>query len=176
LFGADQSSNAATFFSSGLKGRYGETRIHDDHVLKNDTYKILDIVDGKIVEKEVPALVSLNERLRDDFIADSLRGVTRWNRVLERNGVSFRLRLPHKVFNRRIGAFSGVRVSPEGHIISEAEWNAQVRNWLPTDEDRAFVTSLMGRVVEPGKFVNWIAPPASGIKGQPIDFEYVRFQ
>ena len=91
LFGADQSSNAATFFSSGLKGRYGETKIHDDHVLKNDTYKILDIVDGKIVEKEVPALVSLNERLRDDFIADSLRGVTRWNRVLERNGISFRL-------------------------------------------------------------------------------------
>ncbi len=33
----------------------------------------------------------------------------------------------------------------------------------------------MGRVVEPGKFANWIAPPANGIKGKPVDFEYVRF-
>jgi benzoyl-CoA 2,3-dioxygenase component B len=175
LFGADQSSNAATFYSTGLKGRYDETKINDDHILKNDTYNILEVVDGKLVEKEVPALVSLNERLRDAFIADSLRGVTRWNRVLERNGAPFRLQLPHKAFNRRIGSFTNVRIAPDGRIISEAEWNAQVRHWLPTDEDRAFVASLMGRVVEPGKFASWIAPPANGIKGKPVDFEYVRF-
>lgn len=175
LFGADQSSNAATFYSTGLKGRYDETKINDDHVLKNASYKILDVVDGKLVEKEVPALVSLNERLRDDFIADSLRGVTRWNRVLERNGMSFRLQAPHKAFNRRIGSFANVRISPDGRVISENEWTANVRQWLPTEEDRAFVASLMGRVVEPGKFVNWIAPPANGIKGQPVDFAYVRF-
>ena len=47
--------------------------------------------------------------------------------------------------------------------------------WLPTDADRAFVASLMGRVVEPGKFANWIAPPPVGINKQPLDFEYVRF-
>jgi len=175
LFGADQSSNAATFYSTGLKGRFEETKINDDHVLKNDTYKILDVVEGKLVEKEVPALVSLNERLRDDFIKDSFRGVSRWNRVLERNGIPFHLQLPHKAFNRRIGAFAGQRISLDGRIISETEWNAKVRNWLPTDADGAFVTSLMGRVVEPGKFANWIAPPATGIKGQPIDFAYVRF-
>lgn len=175
LFGADQSSNAATFYSSGLKGRYDETKINDDHVLKNDTYKILEVVDGNLREKEVPALVSLNERLRDDFIRDSLRGVTRWNKVIERNGVPFRLQLPHKAFNRRIGSFAGVHISLAGRVISEAEWHAEVRNWLPTEEDRAFVASLMGRVVEPGKFANWIAPPAAGIKGKPIDFEYVRF-
>jgi benzoyl-CoA 2,3-epoxidase subunit B len=175
LFGADQSSNAATFYSTGLKGRYDETKINDDHVLKNASYKILDIADGKLVEKEVPALVSLNERLRDAFIADSLRGVTRWNKVLERNGVSFRLQLPHKAFNRRIGSFASVRISPAARVIPEAEWATNARHWLPTEEDRAFIASLMGRVVEPGKFVNWIAPPANGIKGQPVNFEYVRF-
>jgi benzoyl-CoA 2,3-dioxygenase component B len=127
------------------------------------------------VEKEVPALVSLNERLRDDFITDSLRGVTRWNRVLERNSVPFRLQLPHKAFNRRIGSFANVRIAPDGRVISEAEWAAKVRQWLPTEDDRAFVASLMGRVAEPGKFANWIAPPANGIKGQPVNFEYVRF-
>jgi benzoyl-CoA 2,3-dioxygenase component B len=175
LFGADQSSNAATFYSTGLKGRFEETKINDDHVLKGDAYKILDVVDGKLVEKEVPALVALNERLRNDFIEDTLRGVGRWNRVIERHGLPFRLQLPHKAFNRRIGAFAGLRLSPDGRIISAAEWDADVRNWLPTEEDRAFVTSLMGRVIEPGKFANWIAPPATGIKGQPINFEYVRF-
>jgi benzoyl-CoA 2,3-dioxygenase component B len=33
----------------------------------------------------------------------------------------------------------------------------------------------MGRVLEPGKFANWIAAPARGINGQPVEFEYVRF-
>jgi benzoyl-CoA 2,3-dioxygenase component B len=175
LFGADQSSNAATFFSTGLKGRFEETKINDDHVLKNDTYKILDVVDGQLVEKEVPALVSLNERLRTDFITDSLRGLGRWNKVIERNGIPFRLQLPHKAFNRRIGAFAGLRIAPNGRVVSEAQWNAGMRHWLPTEADRAFVASLMGHVVEPGKFANWIAPPAVGIKGRPIDFAYVRF-
>ena len=39
----------------------------------------------------------------------------------------------------------------------------------------AYVASLMGRVVEPGKFANWIAPPVMGINRQPVDFDYVRF-
>ena len=33
LFGSDVSSNAATFYTTGLKGRFDETRIADDHVL-----------------------------------------------------------------------------------------------------------------------------------------------
>ena len=29
-------------------------------------------------------------------------------------------------------------------------------------------------VIEPGKFANWIAPPARGVNSQPVEFEYVR--
>ena len=43
-------------------------------------------------------------------------------------------------------------------------------NGSPPRDDRAFVASLMGRVVEPGRFANWIAPPATGINKQPVDF------
>jgi benzoyl-CoA 2,3-dioxygenase component B len=86
-----------------------------------------------------------------------------------------RLSVPHKAFHRNIGALSGAKISPDGRVVSENEWNAKVGEWLPTAEDRAFVQSLMGRVVEPGKFANWIAPPAIGINRQPVDFEYVRF-
>ena len=66
-------------------------------------------------------------------------------------------------------------MSPDGRVITEAEWNAKADDWLPSGTDRAFVASLMGRVVEPGKFANWIAPPVMGINRQPVDFEYVRF-
>ena len=175
LFGADQSSNAATFFSSGLKGRFEETKLGDDHVLKGDAYPILILQDGRIVEQQVSALSSLNERLRDDYIRDSVAGVGRWNKIIEKAGIAFRLLAPHKAFNRKIGTFAGVRVSPTGELIDEAGWACRERDWLPSEADRAFVTSLMGRVTAPGKFANWIAPPAVGINRQPVEFEYVRF-
>ncbi|MCO5101703.1 MAG: benzoyl-CoA 2,3-epoxidase subunit BoxB [Burkholderiaceae bacterium] len=175
LFGADQSSNAAIFYSSGLKGRFDEGKRTDDHKLHGATYPVLDVVDGKLVEREVPMLNALNEVLRDDYIKDSIAGVNRWNRVIEKAGIPFRLKVPHKAFNRQIGTLAGLRVSPEGKVVSEADWKAHQDEWLPSAEDRAFVASLMGRVVEPGKFAAWIAPPVMGINRQPIDFEYVRF-
>ncbi|MEJ8837273.1 benzoyl-CoA 2,3-epoxidase subunit BoxB, partial [Ramlibacter sp. AN1133] len=175
LFGADESSNAATFYSSGLKGRFEEGKRVDDHQLRGQNYKVLNVVGGQLVEKEVPMLNALNEVLRDDYIKDSVGGVQRWNKVIEKAGIPFRLTVPHKAFHRNIGALAGVKVAPDGHVVSEAEWNAKVGQWLPTAEDRAFVASLMGRVVEPGKFANWIAPPVMGINRQPVNFEYVRF-
>ena len=51
------------------------------------------------------------------------------------------------------GPLAGVRVSPDGRVVSEAEWARNVREWLPSDEDRAFVASLMGRVVDPGRAI-----------------------
>ena len=175
LFGADQSSNAATFYSSGLKGRFEEDKRTDDHVLKGQTYGVLEVQGGRLVEKQVPMLNALNEVLRDDYIKDSVGGVERWNRVIEKAGLPFRLKVPHKAFHRQIGTLASVHVAPDGRVLGEAEWQAGVKDWLPTDADRAFDASLMGRVVEPGRFAGWIAPPASGINRQPVDFEYVRF-
>jgi benzoyl-CoA 2,3-epoxidase subunit B len=175
LFGADESSNAATFYSTGLKGRYEEGKRMDDHQLRGQTYRVLNVVNGQLVEKEVPMLNALNEVLRDDYIKDSVAGVGRWNKVIEKAGIPFVLTTPHKAFHRNIGSLAGVKVSPDGRVVSDAEWKARVDDWLPSATDRAYVTSLMGRVVEPGKFANWIAPPVMGINRQPVDFEYVRF-
>ena len=175
LFGADESSNAAIFYNSGIKGRYEETKRDDDHRLQGRTYKVLAVQDGQLVEKEVPMLNALNEVLRDDFIKDSIAGIGRWNRVIEKAGLPMRLIAPHKAFNRRIGGLAAVRVSPEGKVLSEALWADSEPQWLPTAEDLAFVASLMGSVTEPGKFAGWIAPPPIGINKQPQDFEYVRF-
>ena len=175
LFGADQSSNAATFYSSGLKGRFEETKRPDDHILKGQTYKVLEVQGDRLVEKQAPLLNALNEVLRDDYIKDSVAGIQRWNRVIEKAGLPHRLTVPHKAFHRQIGALAGVHVSPDGRVVSKDEWAANQRDWLATTEDRAFVASLMGRVTERSKFANWIAPPAVSINRQPADFDYIRF-
>jgi len=175
LFGSDLSSNAATFYTTGLKGRFREERIADDHVLRDATYPVLGVQTDELVGTQASALNALNERLRDDFVQDSISGVDAWNVALAKRGLDYRLTVPHKAFNRQIGPLSGVKVSPQGRIVSAAEWGAQEREWLPTPEDREFVQSLMGRVVEPGQFANWISPPAGGINGQPVECEYVRF-
>jgi benzoyl-CoA 2,3-dioxygenase component B len=174
LFGSEISTNAANAYTMGLKGRFEETKKSDDHQLQTATYPVAGLDADRIVVTEQPALPALNERLRDDYIADCQRGVDRWNKVIRDHGIDFTLRLPHRGFHRAIGAFSEVRVAPDGRVISEAEWDARKHDWLPNEADAAFVGSLMHGVTERGTFANWIAPPARGINGRPIDFEYVR--
>jgi benzoyl-CoA 2,3-dioxygenase component B len=176
LYGSDVSSNAANYFTAGLKGRFEETKLADDHVLADAEYPVSEVASDKIITKHVPALTALNERLRDDYIGEIQRGLGRWNRIIEQSGLSYRLTLPHKGFHREIGNFAGHFISPEGQVLTEEQWKSHEFDWLPTAQDYAYVQSLMvGRVVELGKFANWIAPPARGINSQPLDFEYVRF-
>jgi benzoyl-CoA 2,3-epoxidase subunit B len=176
LFGSELSTNAANAFNAGLKGRYREDKLADDHQLLHDTYPVLRMKDGAIVQEEVPALSSLNMRLRDDFVADAAQGITRWNRVLERAGVEYRIRLPHVAFNRRIGEFAATRADTEGNLLDAAAWEARKDTMLPTDGDYRFVESLMRPVRERGTYAGWIAPPRAGIDNKPGDFEYVRIE
>src|SRR5438093_8602331 len=98
LFGSEISSNAASFYTNGLKGRFEETRIKDDHVLTDSAYDVEEVAGDKVVTRAVPALTALNERLRDDYIREVQAGVDRWNRAIEKAGVPVRLTLPHKGF------------------------------------------------------------------------------
>jgi benzoyl-CoA 2,3-dioxygenase component B len=130
--------------------------------------------DGGIVREDVPALSALNMRLRDDFVDDAAAGVTRWNRVLERTGIEFRMTLPHVAFNRRIGEFSPIHTDTAGTILGTEAWNAARLSMLPSTEDNRFITSLMHSSLQPGRYAGWIAPPRHGIDNMPGDFEYVR--
>ena len=173
LFGSEQSTNAGNYYSSGLKGRWQETRRDDDHVLLDATRTMSYIEDGEIRQKEVPMLSALNLDLRDEYVADCANGVRRWNQELEDAGLEERLTLPHEGFNRRVGAYAGHHVSPEGEILDDQTWERRVSEWLPTPEDRAAVASLMVPVYEYGAFAGWIAPPKTGINDQPVEFDYV---
>jgi benzoyl-CoA 2,3-dioxygenase component B len=174
LFGSEISTNAANFYTMGLKGRFEEGKKRDDHRLKDATYSISELIGDRVTSREAPALPSLNERLRDDYIADCQRGLDRWNQIIKKHEIDQELSLPHLGFHRAIGLFAEVKVAPDGRVLSEAEWDARKHEWLPTESDQAYVESLMQPVTEVARFANWIAPPARGVNGRPVDFEYVR--
>ena len=174
LFGAEISTNAANSFNAGIKGRFNEAKIDDDHQLKSDTYPVAQIIDGAVKTQEVPALTAINARLADDFIGDCESVMKRWNRVFAEQNVDFQLRLPHRAFHRAVGEFSEVKVDPNGSLVTEEEWQLKKNHWLPSNNDLEYILSLMEQEVRPGKFANWIAPPRAGINGQVGDFEYVK--
>jgi len=174
LFGQEVSTNAANAFNSGVKGRYMEHRIDDDHELKDDTYPVRSLVDGEIVQEDVPALTAINMRLRDDYVRDASGGVGRWNKAIQKAGIDFELKLPDEAFHRQIGVFSAIKADPQGRIITEAEWEQNAGDWLPNKEDGDYIQSLMKPCFEAGQYASWIAPPKVGIDNKPGDFQYVK--
>jgi benzoyl-CoA 2,3-dioxygenase component B len=171
LFGGELSTNAANYFSAGLKGRFHEDEQSDDHVLTDTTYSVEQPDGDAITTTEAPALNALNQALRDAYIEDCSKGLERWNRLLAPVGAE--LRLPHAGFNRHVGLFAAHHVTPGGRVVSADDFDAERNRWLPTEGDREFVASLMSGVHAPGQMAGWIGPPSSGVHTRPVEFEYV---
>ena len=174
LFGSEVSTNAANYFNAGLKGRMRESELEDDHRLIDATYPVLRPQNDDLRTLEEPALNALNARLRDDYTEHCDRGVARWNKVLEKAGIDFEIRLPHVAFHRAIGDFAGLRVSPRGEIVGSAGWAEKEDDWLPNAGDQEYVESLMTPEHRIGEYAGWIAPPRSKIDRKPGEFEWVR--
>lgn len=175
LFGGEDSSNAALFFGAGLKGRDLEHRL-DEHLALEQHYTLERVVGERLVKEDVPLRRAMNEVLRDAYVGDCEKVVRSWNRALEEVGSDYRVTLPSRRFNRAQGLYAGMHFTPEGEMISAQAFEASRAAWLPTEEDRAYMRALQTRAyTKPGEFAPWIAPPARGIDGQPLDFEYVKF-
>jgi benzoyl-CoA 2,3-dioxygenase component B len=174
LFGSEVSTNAANAFNNGLKGRYQETKIDDDHRLENATYPVLKFIDGEIKLVDEPALTALNMRLRDDYTQDCAKGLLRWNKVITTAGIKFELKLPHTAHHRQIGEFKDIHATPDGVIVDDGTWAKRRTEWLPSTADGDFIASLMQPEARPGHFAGWISPPKVGIDNKPGDFEYVK--
>ncbi|MBV9432033.1 MAG: benzoyl-CoA 2,3-epoxidase subunit BoxB [Hyphomicrobiales bacterium] len=174
LFGSEVSTNAANFYNAGLKGRFHETKITDDHRLTSGTYPVAKLVEGAIKLVDEPALTALNMRLRDNYTEDCAKGVERWNKIIEKAGVNFRLALPHTAFHRQIGEFKDVKANSKGELLTDAQWEKERDDYLPSAADGAFIESLMKAEMRPSHFASWIAPPKVGIDNKPGDFEYVK--
>lgn len=174
LFGGEISSNAADFFAAGLKGRYREEELHEDHRALEGVVNITVVEGNQLRSREVPLRNALNEVLRGEYTKDNERGLARWNKVLAEEGLTERLYLPSQRFYRHVGEYAGHYFDIHGNLISQAEFETRAPEWFPTEQERAEVRNLMMPVTECGKIANWIAPPKTGINRQPFDFEYVR--
>jgi benzoyl-CoA 2,3-epoxidase subunit B len=174
LHGGEVSTNAASYFANGLKGRAYEANF-EDHKAIHGTYQVEMLVDGVLAIKDVPMRVAMNEILRDWYDADCRKAVERWNKVLARHGLSDRLSVPDRKFNRQIGIYAGFHFDPQGRVITAEEWERRRGDWLPSPADKDYLASIMCHpVFEPGQFANYIAPPAKGVNQRPVDFAYVR--
>ena len=177
LFGAEMSTNAANAFNAGIKGRFRETAIQDDHQLHNDTYPVLKFIDGKFQIANEPAINAVNARLSDDYLSDCEQVLASWNKSIKSYGIDYQLSLPHRAFHREVGEYAEIHASPTGEILTETEWENSKHEWLPDDSDFEYLLSIMNQqVTEPGEYANWIAPPKAGVNGQPGDFEYVKIE
>ena len=174
LFGSEISTNAATVFNAGIKGRYHETDIDDDHLLHDSLYPVMVASADGFVMQDHPAISAVNARLVDDYVADCEGVVAAWNKVIRRAGVDFELRLPHRAFNRAQGGFKDMRVTPAGIIVDEATWRASQEDCLASASDLEYVLSLMKPSTAVGEFASWISPPKHGVGGKPGDYEYVK--
>ena len=180
LFGGEISSNAATYFASSLKGRAKEETYEDHRAL--DAHYTIDVpvagaggAAASFRRDDVPLRAAMNEVLRDEYLEDAQRGVDKWNSAIQKAGIDFRLRLPHRRFHRTKGIYAGLHFDVDGRALTREAWEHRKDSWLPTPDDEAYVKSLMARpVFEPGKMAHWIAPPLRGIDGKPIEFEYVK--
>src|SRR5256886_9621451 len=143
----------------GLKGRFEETKKDDDHRLADATYPVACLEGDRIITRDVPALTALNERLRDDYIADCQRGVDRWNRTIKEHGIDVELRLPHRGFHRAIGSFGEAKISPDGRVITEAEWDARRREGPPAPGDAQVGAPVMRPAREAGRLARWLSAP-----------------
>jgi benzoyl-CoA 2,3-dioxygenase component B len=174
LFGGEISSNAASFFASGVKGRAKEEQ-YPDHRALTGSYAMDVPRDGRLVREEVPLRNAMNEVLRDAYVEDCQRGVDKWNRAIAAHGIPFALVLPSRRFHRTIGLYAGFSADPRGSLVTAEAWEAGKGEWLPSETDKAFVLSLMTRAAsDPRQMAGWISAPRQGIKGRPVDFEYVR--
>ena len=173
LFGSEISSNSATAFANGLKGRPDEMR-YEDHSEKNSTYTFEGLSIKNAIEKQtIPMRNAMNEITRLSYVADCEIGLKRWNRLIKKSGHDIVLSLPSTRFRRSIGIWAGIETNPEGKIISKNEFDANVSSWLPSENDREYIKSLMVQVTEVNKTAGWIASPSRGINKLDTGYEYV---
>ncbi len=128
LFGTDHSSSAHWAYVWGVKGRYDEP--------KNETKPDLDDINDynrNLYRDEVSGLINrLNTYLKagsDPLFAPDIR------------------------FNRHIGRWANQKFHPKtGEEMSERQYEEELQNLLPTDEDKKLLLELIANEK------NWIAP------------------
>ena len=171
LFGAETSTNAANYYAAGLKGRFQEERRDDDHRLRDATpYRAGGDGRGDRRSRSHRACGTQRDPARrlHRRLPEGCRPVEPHPRRGRRRAAAAARRLQPR--GRRVRR---PRVSPDGRLLTDDEWSRDAV-WLPTDDDRTHVESLMTAVTEPGRSPGGSRRRRPASTRQPVDFEYVR--
>ena len=139
----------------------------------DETIEIERATDNGLAAERVPMRKAINEVARETYLREIDGVVDRWNRMLAKMEIKFAFRRPSKRFNRMIGAYKGFHFSPEGRRITREAFEAGMKEWMPSEAEKAHVRALMQPVYERGKVAAWIAPPRNGINDKPFAYDYV---
>jgi len=82
---------------------------------------VLQVIDGRLATSEAPALNALNEKLRDDYIKDSVAASDAGTASSARP-VSLRIDCAAQGIQSEDRTAGGLKFAPDGRIVSEAEW------------------------------------------------------
>jgi benzoyl-CoA 2,3-dioxygenase component B len=174
LFGSEMSQWSEDLFDAGLKGRVYEAERYHEHVRLDETIDLERAANGGLVGERVPMRKAINEVARDTYLREIDGVIDRWNRMLAKMEIKFAFARPSKRFNRKIGAYKELHFTPDGRRITREAFAAGMKEWMPSEAEKAHVSALMQPVYEPGKIAGWIAPPERGINSLPVDYEYVK--
>ena len=177
LFGSETSSNVASYYTAGLKGRWMETRRKDDHQLhdltdgrpdhreRRDEHQ--DRADAHRAEPRPAQRVRRRLRQRRQAVEPGTGG-----RRPGASGCTCRTR----AFNRKVGSFAGHHVTPDRRDRRRGRrGSGRSATTCRRADDRARVAELMVPHYEAGEFAGWISPPSVGINSLPVEYDYVRF-
>ena len=129
---------------------------------------------GKLINKKVPMRNAMNEITRQAYVDDCNIGIKRWNRLIKKYGYEeYSLALPSTKFRRNIGVWANLSINPKGEFINQDIYNRKLASWLPSENDKKFINSLMIQELDPSKTASWITKPRRGINNQEIDYSYV---
>ena len=94
-------------------------------------YAVVDEDRGQLMDLEIPVRRAMNAVLRDAYIEDCERAVTRWNKILEQEDSKHRIKLPSMRFHRLVGTYSKGVSNPDGTMISKDEFESRRAEFLP---------------------------------------------
>ena len=158
LFGGEISSNAASFFAAGLKGRYKEDTLRGPPRPRRDLPH--GGAEGRRAGRGGRAAAQRDERGAARRLR---RGLPARRRPLEQAAGGGRASpsgcaCPRKRFYRHIGLYADMPFDPDGRLARPRGVGRAARaSGCPPTTDRAYVATLQKPVREPGQIANWIA-------------------
>ena len=105
----------------------------------------------------------MNEITRQAYVDDCNIGIKRWNRLIKKYGYEEYSLLYLLQNSEAIGVCkSNLSINPKGEFLNQDIYNRKLASWLPSENDKKFINSLMIQELDPGKTASWITKPEEG--------------